>query len=247
MTGGHAASLVTTSWDDGHPLDLRIADLLGTYGLTGTFYIPRDVDWQTVTAGEIREIASRFEVGAHTLNHIPLNRAPDDEALHQLSGSRKWIEDVTGKPCRVFCFPAGKYRREQLALVRRAGYLAARTIELLSTDLPRRVEGLALIPTTVQAYPHSPLVYAKNALKRRSLINLFRARALSSRSDWHKLASKLLERALRHGGVFHLWGHSREIEQEHQWNRLEKLLATIASYGDKVTSMTNSELGSYAH
>lgn len=246
MTGGHPASLVTTSWDDGHPLDLRIADLLGRYGLTGTFYIPRDVGWPTMTAGEIREIASGFEVGAHTLDHTPLKQARNDEALHQLSGSRAWIEDVTGKPCRVFCFPGGEYRRKQLALVRRAGYLAARTIELLSTDLPRHVEGLALIPTTVQAYPHSPLTYAKNALKRRSLVNLFRARALSSRCDWEKLAGKLLERALRHGGVFHLWGHSREIEQEHQWDKLEKLLATIAVQKDKVKSMTNSELGSYA-
>ena len=53
-------------------------------------------------------------------------------------------------------------------------------------------------------------------------------------------------RTLRHGGVFQLWGHSWEIEQERQWDRLEKLLATIAANKDKVTSMTNSELGSYA-
>lgn len=246
MTGNHAASLVTTSWDDGHPLDLRIADLLARYGLTGTFYIPRNVGWPTMTAGEICQLGSRFEVGAHTLDHTALNRAADGEALRQLSGSRAWIEDVTGKPCRVFCFPAGKYRRAQLPLVRGAGYLSARTIEFLSTDLPRRVEGLALIPTTVQAYPHSPVAYAKNALKRWSLVNLFRTGALLSRRDWQKLAGKLLERTLRHGGVFHLWGHSWEIEQEHQWDRLEKLLATIAANKDKVTSMTNSELGSYA-
>jgi len=98
----------------------------------------------------------------------------------------------------------------------------------------------------VQAYPHSAVAYAKNALKRWSLVNLFRTGALLSRRDWQKLAGKLLERTLRHGGVFHLWGHSWEIEQEHQWDRLEKLLATIAANKDKVTSMTNSELGSYA-
>jgi peptidoglycan/xylan/chitin deacetylase (PgdA/CDA1 family) len=246
VTGNHTASLVTTSWDDGHPLDRRIADLLQRYGLTGTFYIPRNAGWPTMTAGEIRELGSRFEVGAHTLDHTALNRTTDDEAMRQLSGSRQWIEDVTGKPCRVFCFPAGKYKREQLLLVRGAGYLSARTIELLSTDLPHRVEGLALIPTTVQAYPHSPVAYAKNALKRRSLVNLFRTWALLCRRDWQKLAKKLLERTLLHGGVFHLWGHSWEIEQQHQWDRLEKLLVVIAANKDKVTSMTNSELGSYA-
>ena len=246
MTGNHAASLVTTSWDDGHPLDLRIADLLGRYSLTGTFYIPRDGGWPTMTAAEIRQLASQFEMGAHTLDHTPLDRAPDDEALHQLSGSREWIEDITGKPCRAFCFPGGKYRREQLPLVRGAGYLSARTVELLSTDLPRRVEGLLLIPTTVQAYPHSPLAYARNALTRRSLANLFHARAFFCGRDWYELGVTLLERTLGRGGVFHLWGHSWEIEQEHQWDRLEKLLAVIAANKGKVTCLTNSELKSYA-
>jgi peptidoglycan/xylan/chitin deacetylase (PgdA/CDA1 family) len=246
VTGNHAASLVTTSWDDGHPLDLRIADLLERYGLTGTFYIPRNVGWPTMTAGEIRELGSRFEVGAHTLDHIALNRAPDDEALRQLSGSREWIEEVTGKPCRIFCFPGGQYRREQLPLVRGAGYLAARTVELLSTDLPCRAGGLVLIPTTVQAYPHSPLAYTRNALKRLSLVNLFRTRAFFSWRNWCELGLALLERTLGQGGVFHLWGHSWEIEQEHQWDPLEELLAMIAANKDKVTCLTNSELASYA-
>jgi len=33
--------IVTTSWDDGHLLDLRLAQLLQDAGLKGTFYISR--------------------------------------------------------------------------------------------------------------------------------------------------------------------------------------------------------------
>ena len=33
--------IVTTSWDDGHPLDFKIASLLEEYNLKGTFYIPK--------------------------------------------------------------------------------------------------------------------------------------------------------------------------------------------------------------
>ena len=33
-------AIVTTSWDDGHPLDLRVVDLLARYGIKGTFYVP---------------------------------------------------------------------------------------------------------------------------------------------------------------------------------------------------------------
>ena len=56
----------------------------------------------------------------------------------------------------------------------------------------------------------------------------------------------MLERTLREGGVFHLWGHSWEIEREHQWDRLEELLALIAANKERVICLTNSELGSYA-
>ena len=35
----HAAAIVTTSWDDGHSTDLRVAELLAAHGLKGTFYV----------------------------------------------------------------------------------------------------------------------------------------------------------------------------------------------------------------
>lgn len=33
-------SIMTTSWDDGDPCDLKVAELLRARGLAGTFYIP---------------------------------------------------------------------------------------------------------------------------------------------------------------------------------------------------------------
>lgn len=239
-------SFVTTSWDDGHPLDFRIAELLVRYGFSGTFYVPRKMAWPVMTRGEIRELSSRFEMGAHTLDHCLLDKVADREARKQLSGSRQWIEDVTGKPCHVFCFPRGRYRREQLPLVREAGFEAARTTELLSTELPRRVYGVSLIPTTVQVFPHSRLAYTRNAIKRLSVRNLLRTRALFSARDWLKLAQDLLRATVSRGGVFHVWGHSWEIEKEQQWGRLEALLAIMAANREQVISVTNSELGAYA-
>ena len=247
VTSAHCLSVVTTSWDDGHPLDLRIADLLGRYGIAGTFYVPKRASWPVMSPVEIRNLSSRFEIGSHLLEHCTLDRLTDDKAREQLSGSREWVEQITGKPCRTLCFPGGKYRYRQLSLVRGAGYLSARTTELLSTDFPRRVEGLALISTTVQAYPHSPLAYAKNAFRRRSWGNLVRTRALFCGRAWLELAGKLFEWTLSRGGVFHLWGHSWEIEQEHQWDQLEKLLAVLAANKDKLIVMTNAEMGCYAH
>jgi len=33
---------VTTSWDDGHELDLRLASELAAHGMAGTFYVAPD-------------------------------------------------------------------------------------------------------------------------------------------------------------------------------------------------------------
>ena len=237
---------MTTSWDDGHPLDLRLAELLARYGLAATFYVPRESGRPVMDTSEIRSLSTQFEIGAHTLDHRALDQLDGDAARQQLSGSRGWIEQMTGKPCQALCFPAGKFRPRQLSLVREAGFRSARTVQLLSTGFPRQIEGVAMLSTSVQAFPHSALAYLRNAMKRRSLGNLVRAGALFYRRDWRELALRLLRQTLQRGGVFHLWGHSWEIEEQHQWERLEELLAVIAKNKDKLAIMTNSELATHA-
>ena len=63
---------LTTSWDDGYPLDLRVAELLVKYGLQGTFYIPSETGHPILRDEQVSELAKAFEVGAHTLHHVDL-------------------------------------------------------------------------------------------------------------------------------------------------------------------------------
>ncbi|MHB8499876.1 MAG: polysaccharide deacetylase family protein [Candidatus Acidiferrales bacterium] len=238
--------LMTTSWDDGHPLDLRLAELLAKYGLTGTFYVPRTGQKAVMSTSEIRELSKTFEIGGHTLEHVMVDRLSDSAASAQLSGSREWIEQLTGKRCRVFCFPGGKFRNRQLQLVRQAGYEAARTVELLSTAHPRCIDGLCVIPTTIQVFPHGPYTYAKNALKRFSVSVVFSPGNILLTRDWAALAKDLFHRTMESGGVFHLWGHSWEIEEQGQWENLEAFLTTLCEWRGELQGVTNSELCAYA-
>ena len=50
--------VVTTSWDDGYPADLRVAELLAKHGVAGTFYVPnRNLEGRPVLSEqEIRRI-----------------------------------------------------------------------------------------------------------------------------------------------------------------------------------------------
>src|SRR5207237_6708341 len=64
---------VTTSWDDGHKLDVRLAALLKKYGIKGTFYIcPQDQEFKDedlLSPQDILSISQDFEIGGHTITH----------------------------------------------------------------------------------------------------------------------------------------------------------------------------------
>lgn len=220
---------ITTSWDDGHPLDLRLAEMLAEHELPGTFYIPPKSQRPTMHTAQVRQLSQHFEIGAHTLDHAMLTELPSSEARRQIVQSKAWVEDVTGKPCRIFCPPVGRFGAEHLTMIAEAGFAAIRTVELLSLDAPRRQDGLFILPTTLQAHPHARQAYMRNALKRKSIGNLWRCLRHSACPDWPRLAASLMEDAIRTGGVFHLWGHSWEIDENAQWDNLEQVLRMLGN------------------
>jgi len=235
-------SYMTTSWDDGDPLDLRVADLLGKYGLTGTFYIPRCAENDTMTSAQIRELGRTFEIGAHTLHHVVLARASKQCAQHEIAGSKSWIEDMTGRRCIMFCPPEGKYTKQHVGIVQKAGYLGLRSVELNSTDFPRPTSGLLVMPTTVQAHPHGLVAVAGNAIKRAAFANLWRFVAHGRSIDWAQLTRSMLRRVVMSGGVFHLWGHSWELEKHGAWRQLEDVFRFMSELSDQIPALSNGQI-----
>lgn len=236
------AAYITTSWDDGHPLDFRIADLLARYGLRGTFYVPRSSEFGTMSTSEVQELSRHFEIGAHTIHHVDLTRTTDQRALQEMVDSRCWLEDSTGKPCSMFCAPQGKFFSKHLELMRLSGYVGMRTVELLSLDLPRCTGGLLVMPTTVQAYPHGLGAYVKSTFKRAAFGNLCHYLTHGRSTDWVQLARSMVDRVLQWGGVFHLWGHSWELQETGQWQRLEELLGYLGQFTVQAAVLTNFEV-----
>jgi hypothetical protein len=235
-------SIATTSWDDGHPLDQRVAELLDKYALSGTFYASFKSPRATMSREEIRRLDERFEIGAHTVNHLDLTEVPSEVAETEIFESKKQLEDLLGHSCDVFCFPKGHFRRCHLEMVRRAGFRCARTGELLSTRFPMHRAGICLIPTSVQASPHLWTAYVRNFAKRfaaRNMINFI----LHVRSrKWAETAHSMLHVVARRGGVFHLWGHSWEIEEQQQWPQLESVLREMQRLRSTVPCLPNSKL-----
>jgi peptidoglycan/xylan/chitin deacetylase (PgdA/CDA1 family) len=233
---------ITTSWDDGHPLDLRVADLLNKHGLRGTFYVPMIAPNATMTAAQLQEISLAFEIGAHTLHHVVLTHAMEQQASQEIIDSKSWVESNTSLPCLMFCAPQGKYCSQHLEMIRKAGYLGLRSVELISLDFPKREAGILVMPTTVQAHPHGFLTFARNAAKRAALRNLWRLVVHGRSTEWPTLVQSLLLHALKFGGVFHLWGHSWEVQETGQWQRLEELFRFMSWFVSQAPPRTNGQI-----
>jgi peptidoglycan/xylan/chitin deacetylase (PgdA/CDA1 family) len=234
------ALYITTSWDDGHPMDLKLAEILAKYGLPATFYVPMRNSREVMTQADVRGLSSVFEIGGHTVEHCDLRALSLPAARNEIRNCKTAIEQITSLPCRSFCFPKGRFCKAHLQQVSEAGFTLARTVELMSLDAPRRYRDLWLMPTTIQVVQAGFAAHFKNSIKRLRPANLVRY-ARVRKPGWLATLEALLELANRDGGVIHLWGHSWEIEQNSDWQNLDLAFALLAQYKGRATFLSNGE------
>ena len=231
---------VTTSWDDGHIDDIRLARMLKQHGLKGTFYIsPRNHEFarhELLTSQEVKNISRDFEIGAHTLTHPRLPMISAAQAEEEIFNSKALLEEVTGKEVETFCYPYGHYAKEHVQLVKNAGYRYARTVARYKFGLDDPYEA----GTSVHAYNHGWF-----DLWRISYFTKFRPAKVLQYAEWDTLACAMFDRVVREGGVYHLWGHSWEVDKYEHWDRLERVFRHISTHPD-VEYVTNGELGAHA-
>lgn len=218
---------VTTSWDDGYPSDLRLADLLDKHGAHGTFYVPnRNSEGRPVlNSADIRRIGQRFEIGGHTLDHVVLTKLPPARAHEQVVGNKHAMEDLLGRELRIFAYVRGRYDDTVIDIVKKTGFRFARTVKNLAShpgDDPFR------IPTTTQFFAHTLATGLRNFVSGGATIR--RAAVLSRIVGTPHLANRCTRAAdtcARSGGYFHLWGHSWELDQHDLWDELDRLLSSL--------------------
>jgi peptidoglycan/xylan/chitin deacetylase (PgdA/CDA1 family) len=219
--------LITTSWDDGYPQDLKLAELLSKYNLAGTFYIPKTNQEHSVMDEDLLcQLSKTFEIGGHTLNHIRLYKElPADVLNSEVEGCYTWLENLLGYKPSSFCFPAGILNKAAIQAAYDAGFKVLRTTELLSTSF---ASAHNLVPTTIQVFDHSRADYLKNTLKRSQYGNLMSWLQSGSSDNTLKLVDYYLEKVENNGGCFHLWGHSWEIEEFKLWDKLEVIFKRLS-------------------
>jgi hypothetical protein len=235
-------ALFTCSTDDGHPLDMKMAELLDKSGLNGTFFIPihNREGPPVMSTQEIREIARQFEVGSHTCDHCYLRTVRPDEARRQIRNGKQQLEDQLGQAVAGFCYPGGAYTAAHSAMVRAAGFEYARTTMNLRFDPG---ESRFEIPTTIQFYPHPRAVYARNFLRGGCWTERTTGLGLAlQHKNWLERVYALFDHACQHDTTFHVWAHSGDIDQLHAWADLERFFVYVATRITRQNRLTNQQL-----
>ena len=231
---------VTTSWDDGDCADLKLAELLRSKGIPGTFYIPIHYRETPLGHAELRTLASDgFEIGAHGWSHKNLRRLQGEELRQEVIPCKEVLEDIVGRQVEMFGYPRGRYDTNAVRALQEAGYRGARTVRMLAT---RPTLNPFEMPTTLQVFPHAPFTYLKNAARARSLESFESCVSQMPRlGNWVELGKRLFDGVLENGGIWHLCGHSWEIERLGLWNGLRELLDYVCQRDD-VRYVRNCEL-----
>ncbi len=195
---------IELSFDDYHPLNTRIDEILHKQGLEATFFIETA---RPEAREQIKELFERgHEIGAHTIHHPADIKALNQvEVVSEIEGSKRMIEKITGRPCESFAYPRGRFNDDIVHVVQRAGFKNARTTHVLKTE----IEDPYRTPTTV---------------------HLFQGRREYNGRDVLTLSHFYLDHVVKNGGTFHVWGHAFEFERDNLWTTLEELVVMLGKY-----------------
>ena len=231
--------IITTSWDDGYEMDIRIAELLEKYKIKGTFYVPiRNSEHEVMDSALLTEISKVHEIGGHTVNHIFLNTLDLEDAKYEVAACKDILQEKLGKNIDAFCYPGGKYSERDIKLVKDAGFLFGRTTKFFHTEYEPLQN---IMHTGMQTFNHSNVVLIRHCLKNVFLKPIFDYGFFyKDNRNFPVLAEKLLLKLSENGGILHLWGHSWEIEKFGLWKELENVLKLLSAH-EGVYYLTNTE------
>lgn len=142
---------ILITFDDGYLDNYTNAyPIMKKYGFTGTIFVVTSfigVDERFMNWGQVREMKKNgFVFGSHTVSHAALTKVTREQALEELTLSRKDMEKELGTKPRYFAYPTGAYNKQIEELVKQSGYKAAFTIRYGQAGVESNPYALERIP-----------------------------------------------------------------------------------------------------
>lgn len=201
---------IVFSVDDGAASDFKMADLLKKYEIPGIFYWPYNLEKSSnmsrvkkfLTMEQCVELSKEFEVGSHTISHQFLTKISLQAARNEIFDSKKLWEDKLGREITKFCYPRGYTNTIVKAMTKNAGYKEART--------------------TIVGH----LKPANDLFAQPTTLHVGIDRIEYNNKSWELFGKEMLEKA-NEDSLFHIFGHSWEIDLFNDWGNLEEFLKLI--------------------
>jgi peptidoglycan/xylan/chitin deacetylase (PgdA/CDA1 family) len=144
LAGDKQGRVVGITFDDGYRNTLTQAlPVLRSHGFSATCYVVSRAlgatnAWDAAIGvpatplmdlADLRQwLAAGMDVGSHTRDHADLSSLDEMAARAQMTGAKFDLEQALGVAVDHFCYPYGRFRPEQAAWVREAGYKSATTV-----------------------------------------------------------------------------------------------------------------------
>lgn len=209
---GFKRKCFTLSYDDGVLQDIPFLEMINFYGVKATFNLNSGLFGQIkyrnginnsrLKEEELLNIYEGHEIASHSMYHYHLENKDYETNYVQIKKDKEILESMFNTDVKGFAYPFGTYSTDTIDVLKKLGFVYARTTKpsykftLLDEDY------LLLKPTC----SHSD----------KKLINL----ALEFIDSKEKLA------------LFYVWGHTYEFANNNNWGLFRELLEILKNDKD---------------
>jgi peptidoglycan/xylan/chitin deacetylase (PgdA/CDA1 family) len=129
-----AEHAVAVTFDDAYEDTTRAVERLRESGLRASVYVTTgQIDsGRMIRREQLEQLALQpetVELGAHTVNHPPLDELDIEEIEHEVSDSKQALEQMIGRSVDTFAYPFGAYDVRVRTAVIDAGFSSAAAVK----------------------------------------------------------------------------------------------------------------------